>query len=77
VPGLAVSFVCADAPGGEPHFRLIEKRQAQRVPRERVAGFEPAVNTAPAIAPDPQGGIKGRRKSKKDKLREAAGRPGA
>ena len=77
VPGLAVSFVCADAPGSEAHFRLIEKRQAQRVPRERVAGFEPAVNTAPAIAPDPQGGIKGRRKSKKDKLREAAGRPGA
>jgi superfamily II DNA/RNA helicase len=77
VPGLAVSFVCADAPGSEAHFRLIEKRQAQRVLRERVAGFEPAVNTAPAIAPDPQGGIKGRRKSKKDKLREAAGRPGA
>ena len=71
-PGLAVSFVCADAPGSETHFRLIEKRQGQRVPRERVAGFEPAAHTTPAPAPDPQGGIKGRRKSKKDKLREAA-----
>ena len=75
MPGLAVSFICADAPGSEAHFRLIEKRQAQRVPRERVAGFEPAASATPAQAPDPQGGIKGRRKSKKDKLREAAGRP--
>jgi ATP-dependent RNA helicase RhlE len=73
VPGLAVSFICADAPGSEAHFRLIEKRQAQRVPRERVAGFEPASGAPPTVA-DPLGGIKGRRKSKKDKLREAAGR---
>jgi ATP-dependent RNA helicase RhlE len=70
--GLAVSFICADAPGSEAHFRLIEKRQAQRVARERVPGFEPGPAAAPALAPDPQGGIKGRRKSKKDKLREAA-----
>ena len=74
VSGLAVSFVCADAPGSEAHFRLIEKRQAQRLPRERVAGFEPAASAMPAPVPDPQGGIKGRRKSKKDKLREAAGK---
>ena len=69
--GLAISFVLADAPGSEAHFRLIEKRQGQRVPRETVPGFEPA---APAVlAPaDPHGGVKGRRKSKKDKLREAA-----
>ena len=72
--GLAVSFVCADAPGSEAHFRLIEKRQQQRVPREQAAGFEP---TAPALEPvsvpvDPTGGVKGKRKSKKDKLREAA-----
>ena len=38
--GLAVSFVSADT---EAHFRLIEKRQGQRVPRERVAGFEPSL----------------------------------
>jgi ATP-dependent RNA helicase RhlE len=37
-PGLAVSFVSAAT---EAHFRLIEKRQGRRVPRERVAGFEP------------------------------------
>ena len=69
--GLAVSFVSAAT---EAHFRLIEKRQGQRVPRERIAGFEPK-DVAPApSAVDPQGvgGIKGRRKSKKDKLREAA-----
>ena len=94
--GLAVSFVCADAPGSEAHFRLIEKRQQQRVPREQVAGFEPVApvrvaEAAPAATPDaapmqsahpasraappqpdPHGGVKGRRKSKKDKLREAA-----
>ena len=80
--GQAVSFICADAPGSEPHFRLIEKRQGQRVPREQVPGFEPmVVEAAVALAMggdetaaplDQNGGIKGRRKSKKDKLREAA-----
>jgi superfamily II DNA/RNA helicase len=65
--GLAVSFVPADA---EAHFRLIEKRQGQRVARERIAGFEPVDAAVPSSG---DGGIKGRRKSKKDKLREAAG----
>jgi superfamily II DNA/RNA helicase len=69
--GQALSFIAADAPGSEAHFRLIEKRQGHRVPRERVAGFEPAA-AVPAPPADPQGGVKGRRKSKKDKLREAA-----
>jgi ATP-dependent RNA helicase RhlE len=66
--GLAVSFISAET---EPHFRLIEKRQGHRVVRERIAGFEPAESTAPAPA---TGGVKGKRKSKKDKLREAAAR---
>lgn len=70
-PGLAVSFICADAPGSEAHFRLIEKRQGQRVAREQVPGFEPEAIAVPAPA-DPNGGVKGQRKSKKDKLREAA-----
>ena len=78
--GVAISFVCADAPGSEAHFRLIEKRQQQRVPRERISGFEPAVvalaaSSAPLLsgaAGDPNGGVKGRRPSKKDKLRAAA-----
>lgn len=69
--GTAVSFICADsAENAESHFRLIEKRQGQRVPRERLPGFEPQ-----AVATEAQatGGIKSAtRKSKKDKLREAA-----
>jgi len=65
-PGLAVSFVSA---GTEGHFRLIEKRQQQRVPREQIQGFEPTEVATPDQA---VGGIKGARKSKKDKLREAA-----
>jgi ATP-dependent RNA helicase RhlE len=81
--GLAVSFVTAEA---EAHFRLIEKRQGRRVEREVMAGFEPAAVEAAAAEPmsgpaqgqpapaDPNGGIKGRRKSKKDKLREAVAR---
>ncbi len=67
--GLAVSFICADMAGSEAHFRLIEKRQGARVPRERVAGFEPAAAAMPAAA---LGGVKGKRKSKKEKVREAA-----
>jgi ATP-dependent RNA helicase RhlE len=37
--GVAVSFVPSNV---ENHFRLIEKRQGMRVPREIIAGFEPA-----------------------------------
>jgi ATP-dependent RNA helicase RhlE len=37
--GVAVSFVPS---GFEQHFRLIEKRQGLRVPREIIAGFEPS-----------------------------------
>ena len=69
--GLAVSFVPADS---EAHFRLIEKRQGLSVPRERIAGFEPIEVAAQVAAPVAQanGGIKGQRSSKKDKLRAAA-----
>ncbi|WP_295995652.1 DEAD/DEAH box helicase [Rugamonas sp.] len=71
--GVAVSFISADT---EAHFRLIEKRQDFLLPREQVAGFEMLETLAPP-APDSvtdlvNGGIKGKRKSKKDKLREAA-----
>ena len=64
--GLAVSFVTAAT---ESHFRLIEKRQGLRVPREQLPGFEPE---AVATESEATGGVKGHRKSKKDKLREAA-----
>ncbi len=71
--GLAISFVSADT---EAHFSLIEKRQQVRAPREHIAGFEPTETlTVPAtlsVTDSVNGGVKGKRKSKKDKLREAA-----
>lgn len=65
--GLAISFVSAAT---EAHFRLIEKRQGLSLPREQIAGFEPQ-ETAPEEVRG-TGGIKGKRPSKKDKLRAAA-----
>jgi superfamily II DNA/RNA helicase len=67
--GVALSFISASTAA---HFRLIEKRNRLTLPREQIPGFEPKELTEPAR--DPNGGIKGRRKSKKDKLREAAER---
>lgn len=70
-PGLAISLVSA---GTAAHFALIEKRQGLSLPRERVEGFEP-VDVAAPPAPDRgdgNGGIKGKRPSKKDRLRAAA-----
>ena len=66
VAGLAVNFVSAAT---EAHFWLIQKRQQVRVPLEIVAGFEPT-ETAPDTGAA-NGGIKGLRPSKKDKLRAA------
>lgn len=81
--GVAISFVIAKS---QPQWRLIEKRQGLRVPTSVIAGFEPSLATdAPATqtrnpdtrAPDDNGGIKGKRPSKKDKLRAvAATQPG-
>ena len=69
--GLAVSFVSADT---EAHFRLIEKRQHLSLPREQIEGYEPVeVESAPSAAAAPgTGGLKGKRPSKKDKLRASA-----
>ena len=64
--GLALSFVTAET---EAHFRLIEKRQGQRVAREQVPGFEPQATATNAALGN--GGVKGKRPSKKDKLRAA------
>ncbi|MGV8804107.1 MAG: DEAD/DEAH box helicase [Polaromonas sp.] len=68
--GMAISFVSAAT---EAHWRLITKRHHLNVPRERILGFEP-VETQPPNPADPlsTGGIKGKRPSKKDKLRQAA-----
>ena len=63
--GLAFTFVDHET---EAHLRLIEKKNHLLIPREQVPGFE--LGAAPrerVKGPAPQ---KGRRKSKKDKLRE-------
>ena len=70
--GVAVSFVTAD---NAAHFQLLEKRHALALPRETITGFAPQESAAAVPVAAVNGGIKGRRKSKKDKLREAAGQP--
>jgi len=73
--GLAISLVTPEA---SAHFALIEKRTGIRVSQEIIPGFEPT--SAPTLAEGATsaapgtGGVKGLRKSKKDKLREAAAR---
>ena len=67
--GVAISFIGADSVA---HFRLIEKRHRVALARERIPGFEPT--DVAAVPLDGNGGVKGKRKSKKDKLREAAAR---
>ncbi len=68
--GVAVSFISAET---DAHFRVIEKRNKLSIEREQLPGLEPLETIVPA--PPQTGGIKGKRKSKKDKLREAAGLP--
>lgn len=65
--GVAISFVGLE---DEAHFALIEKRCAVRLAKEEIAGFERT-----GEVPQKEKGsapIKGKRKSKKDKLREQA-----
>ncbi len=70
--GLALSFVSATT---EAHMRLIEKRQGLQLEREVMAGFEPMLAPVADLASVPgTGGIKGKRPSKKDKLRAEAAR---
>jgi ATP-dependent RNA helicase RhlE len=68
--GEAVSFVTAATLA---HWKLIQKRQKIQLPLEVVEGFEPT-EVPPPASPlnDGTGGIKGKRLSKKDKLRAAA-----
>ncbi len=68
--GLAVSLVSADT---QAHWRLIEKRQSLDVALETVEGFEPTLTATPTTTDmSGNGGVKGKRPSKKDKLRAAA-----
>ena len=68
--GEAVSFVTAATLA---HWQLIQKRAQVQLPLDVVAGFEPT-EVPPPASPlnDGTGGIKGKRPSKKDKLRAAA-----
>ncbi|MCW8837384.1 MAG: DEAD/DEAH box helicase [Thiovulaceae bacterium] len=65
--GIAISFINHE---NEAHFKLIEKRSNIKLKREQIEGFEltgEAVKKVKGPAP-----VKGKGKSKKDKLREKA-----
>ena len=67
--GEAVSFVTA---ASLAHWTLIQKRAQVQLPLEVLEGFEPMEVPPPVSAlNDGAGGIKGKRPSKKDKLRAA------
>ncbi len=68
--GEAVSFVTASSLA---HWQLIQKRERIQLPLEHLEGFEPTDAAVPVpVLIDGNGGIKGKRPSKKDKLRAAA-----
>jgi superfamily II DNA/RNA helicase len=70
-PGVAISLV---SPQTSAHWQLIARRQGlTSLPLEILPGFEPT-ESLPASTQDPHGtgGVKGKRPSKKDKLRAAA-----
>ena len=67
--GVAISFIDHDSAA---HFKLIEKRAGVHLKREQIDGFELS-----GAAPKPQKGgapVKGKRPSKKDRLRAAGGK---
>jgi superfamily II DNA/RNA helicase len=73
--GVAVSFVTASSLA---HWQLIQKRERIQLPLEHIEGFEPTDAPVPVpVLIDGNGGIKGKRPSKKDKLRAAAKQAGA
>jgi ATP-dependent RNA helicase RhlE len=65
--GLAISFVSHE---DSEHFKLIEKRSNIKLQREQIEGFE-LQGEAPKKVKGPEP-VKGKGKSKKDKLREKA-----
>jgi len=68
--GEALSFVTAAALA---HWNVIQKRQGTALALEVMEGFAPTDTTPPPKLNDGTGGIKGRRPSKKDKLRSLKG----
>jgi superfamily II DNA/RNA helicase len=67
--GTAISFIGLE---DNEHFRLIEKRSNIKLVREQIEGFE--LQGEVIQKPKGQAPIKGKGKSKKDKLREQAAR---
>jgi len=63
--GLAISFITLE---NEEHFKLIEHRSNIKLQREEIEGFELKGSSIPKIKGSEP--VKGKRKSKKDKLRE-------
>lgn len=68
--GVAISFVDHES---DSHFRLICKRYKLQIEREQIAGLERATEVPESVKQTKgKAPVKGKRKSKKDKLREAA-----
>ena len=65
--GLAVTFIGHDE---QAHFKLIEKRSNIKLEREQISGFE--LTGDAHIKEKGKAPVKGKKKSKKDKLREQA-----
>ena len=65
--GLAITFIGYDE---QAHFKLIEKRSDIKLEREQIPGYE-LTGDAPMRQKGPAP-VKGKKKSKKDKLREQA-----
>ena len=70
--GVAISFIGHEE---QAHFKLIEKRSQIRLARESLEGFK-LTGEAPKREKGPAP-VKGKKKSKKDKLREQKARDGA
>jgi len=65
--GLAISLISHE---DQEHFKLIEKRAGIKLQREQIAKFE--LTGSPIIKEKGKAPVKGKGKSKKDKLREKA-----
>jgi len=65
--GVAISLIGHE---DQEHFKLIEKRAGIKLQREQIAGFE--LSGTPIVKEKRKAPVKGKGKSKKDKLREKA-----
>jgi len=65
--GVAISLITHE---NKAHFKIIEKKCKVHIPRESIKGFE--LSGDAVVMPKGQAPVKGKKKSKKDKLRETA-----